>query len=95
MYDGLTSSFKNEFENSIKKNNLRLLIYSLPNGNWVVIGTKKIAINDHNKLKFLRIDAITGVIISKSENIKKAKVNQHGRTISFQNWRNNNLHSIQ
>ncbi|PKV48871.1 hypothetical protein ATE84_0886 [Aquimarina sp. MAR_2010_214] len=79
LYDDLSDDFKNEFESSLNITDFGIPIvkYGHPNGNWVIIGTKKLAIK-MEVLNFIPAEQIKGFEVPKTEK-EKAKRNQPDR----------------
>jgi len=81
LYEDLPDEFKREFESSINQINFGIPIvkYGHSNGNWVIIGTKELAIKN-DKIEFISIKEIKSFDVPNSER-EKAKQNQSNRML--------------
>ncbi|WP_282081552.1 hypothetical protein [Aquimarina algiphila] len=81
LYDDLSDDFKKEFESQINRTEFGIPImkYGHQNGNWLIVGTKKLAIKNE-RLNLIGIEHIKGFEVPKSE-LEKAKRNQPDKMI--------------
>ena len=81
LFDNLTEEFKINFNESIseRKFGYPIVRYGHSNGNWVIIGTKELAIKK-DKIEFIPIEQISSIDVPTSER-EKAEQNQSNRMI--------------